>query len=258
MSLQQQILPAAEQFRNHLNLRTAARRAFLDSDNSQAIRRAFLRKSRGSDIYPWECGQLCMFWDKRKSPNMIEKGRWCGPAQVVLHESRTIIWITHLNRLLRCSKENLRPVSLREFETHRTFIQPNDPSKMKEMAEQLTRNLKERSGMFQFSDLTNLERNPEAEEAVRDPESADPQPEEEPNRRMSDPGLAQFELELQRAQSTPVPETPLDSEDGSVRPSNQDGVASPMSSHSYCPSTPDPVEEDPPTPIELDFAENCL
>ena len=236
--------PAAEQFREHLNRRTAARRAFLESDNSQAIRRAFLRKSRGSDIYPWECGQLCMFWDKRKSPNMIEKGRWCGPAQVVLHESRTIIWITHLNRLLRCSKENLRPVSLREFESHRTFIQPNDPIKMKEMAEQLNRNLKERSGMFQFSDLTGLERNPEAEEAAEDPEPVTPQPEEEPNRRMSDPGLVQAELDMQRAQTTPVPETPFDSE-----------VGSPVSTPPYCPTTPEPTEEGPQEPIETDFAE---
>ena len=70
--------------------------------------------------------------------------------------------------------------------------------------------------MFQFSDLTELEKDPEAEEAVEDPETANPQPEEEPNRRMSDPGLAQFELDLQRAQSTPVPETPMDSENPSV------------------------------------------
>lgn len=189
---------------------------------------------------------------RRSQRDTQQSIRWCGPAQVVLHESRTIIWITHLNRLLRCSKENLRPVSLREFESHRTFIQPNDPTKMKEMAEQLTRNLKERSGMFQFSDLTDLDRNPEAEEAVSDPEAADPQPEEEPNRRMSDPGLAQFELELQRAQSTPVPETPLESEEGS----NQEEIRSPVSSHpSICPTTPEHAEEVPQEPIELDFAE---
>ena len=204
--------PGAESFRIHLNRRLAARQAFLEADNSQAVRRAFLRKSRGSDIISWECGQLCMFWDKRKSPNMIEKGRWCGPAQIVLHESRTIVWITHLNRLLRCARENLRPVSIREFESHRTFVQPNDPQRMSEIAQQLKQNLKEKSGMFQFSDLTEIERSQENPEEVNREDNGN-QPETEPHRRMSDPlVLGEASQELQKALETPVPETPIGSD----------------------------------------------
>jgi len=101
--------PDADRFRAALELRVLARKAFIDSDNSQAIRKALLRKSRG-EITEWSCGQPCMFWDKRKSTNMLEKGRWCGPAQVVLVESKTIVWITHMNRILRCARDNLRPV----------------------------------------------------------------------------------------------------------------------------------------------------
>lgn len=127
----------ATQFQKALDLRTRARKAFLESDNSQAIRRAINRKSRG-DHQLWSNGQLCMYWDKRKSPNMLEKGRWCGPAQVILQESRTIVWINHINRLLRCSVENLRAVSLREFSHHRLHIQPIDPQKLEEMAKRLT------------------------------------------------------------------------------------------------------------------------
>ncbi len=145
--------PGTTQFQRALDLRTSARKAFLESDNSQAIRRAINRKSRG-DHSLWNNGQLCMYWDKRKSPNMLEKGRWCGPAQVILQESRTIVWINHINRLLRCSVENLRAVSLREFSSHRLHVQPMDPQKLEEMAKQLTLNLKEKSGMFQFSDLS--------------------------------------------------------------------------------------------------------
>ena len=97
-------------FQAALRIRTSAQKAFFDCDTSQSTRRALLRKS-GGEIIEWHNGQPCMFWDKRKSPNMIEKGRWCGPAQVVLVESKTIVWITHLNRLLRCARDNLRPVS---------------------------------------------------------------------------------------------------------------------------------------------------
>ena len=233
--------PGAESFRIHLNRRLAARQAFLEADNSQALRRAFLRKSRGSDIFPWECGQLCMFWDKRKSPNMIEKGRWCGPAQVVLHESRTIVWITHMNRLLRCARENLRPVSLREFESHRTFVQPNDPQRMSEIAQQLKQNLKERSGMFQFSDLTEVERNVEDPEGING-EGNSNQPENEPHRRVSDPlVLGEVSTEFQRALETPVPETPARSEISGIE-SNRSNEA-----EDYLPTPPsEQVEDIPP------------
>ena len=108
---------ASDRFRKRLELRSAARAAFSRADNSDALRRALARQSRGMS-QPWACGQLCMYWDRRKSPNMLEKGRWNGPAQVVSQESRTIVWITHMNRLHRCAKENLRPVSLREFQRH--------------------------------------------------------------------------------------------------------------------------------------------
>jgi hypothetical protein len=78
---------ASEKFRQHLELlRAAARAAFSRADNSEAIRRALAHQSRGVS-HNWSCGQLCMYWDKRKAPNMLEKGRWNGPAQVVCQES---------------------------------------------------------------------------------------------------------------------------------------------------------------------------
>ena len=233
--------PGAEVFRIHLNRRLAARQAFLEADNSQAVRRAFLRKSRGTDIIPWECGQLCMYWDKRKSPNMIEKGRWCGPAQIVLHESRTIVWITHLNRLPRCACENLRPVSIREFEAHRTFVQPNDPKRMSEIAQQLKQNLKEKSGMFQFSDLTEVERTTETPEEISGQDNGH-QPETEPHRRISDPKVLDVAAnELDKAVETPVPETPQRSDISGLL-SNRDSDSDDIS-----PTPPNElVEEGPP------------
>eukprot|EP00435_Cladocopium_sp_Y103_P051036 s1582_g15.t1 len=172
--------PEADRFRSSLELRVLARKAFVDSDNSQAIRRAMLRKSRG-EVTEWQCGQPCMFWDKRRSPNMLEKGKWCGPAQIVLVESKTIAWVTHMNRLLRCARDNLRPVSLREFERHASFNQHIDAQQAQHLANQLRRRLHERSGMFQFSDLSDVPPEPN----VPLPDSHGNQPEEEPSRRGS-------------------------------------------------------------------------
>eukprot|EP00435_Cladocopium_sp_Y103_P029008 s424_g7.t1 len=197
--------PDADRFRRALELRVLARRAFVESDNSQSIRRAVLRKSRG-EITEWQCGQPCMFWDKRKSVNMLEKGRWCGPAQVVLVESKTIVWITHMNRLLRVARDNLRPVSLREFERHTSFNQQIDVQRAQQLAQQLQRRLHERSGMFQFSDLSDVP-SPEIPQGETT-ENQGIQPEEEPTRRAS--------IEL-RPEEVAIPEIPDEAwEDSSV------------------------------------------
>ena len=178
----------SEVFKRRMSIRTEARKAMIDADNSEAIRRAILRQSRGRE-HDWNCGELCMIWDKRKAPNMLEKGRWVGPCQVIMHESRTIVWVTHLNRLLRVARENMRSVSLREFQSHHGFSQVGNQERLQKMADQLRNQLKERSGMFQFSDLSDQidteEYTPsEAGQSVRS-QHQNVQPEEEPLRRNS-------------------------------------------------------------------------
>ena len=106
-------------FKNALDRRTQARQAFIQTENSEAIRRAMLRRScptRG----PFLPGQLIMYWAKRTKPNRAESGRWCGPAKVVLQEGSSVVWISHADRLLRCAPENLRPASLREWNNHQS------------------------------------------------------------------------------------------------------------------------------------------
>lgn len=147
--------PAADRFRRTLELRVAARAAFVHADNHSAIRRAALHQSRGV-THERTTGQLCMYFNKRKAANILERGRWSGPAQVVSHESRSIIWVTHANRLLRCSKENLRPISLRELQ-QRTILNPSlDNERLKEMARRLQHQLREKSGLFQYVDLSDI------------------------------------------------------------------------------------------------------
>ena len=80
-------------------------------------------------------------------------------------ESRTIIWVSHLNRFLRCAKENLPPVSMREFEQHATFVQTSTPEQVQNMASRPQQQLQSRSGLFQYRDLSGIgpSYNPEEE-----------------------------------------------------------------------------------------------
>ena len=197
--------PEGSHFRMALSRRTAARESFLRCENSGALRRALLRQSKG-EIINWHTGQLCMYWSKRNAPNMLEKGRWMGPAQVVLQESRSIVWISHVNRLLRCARENLRPVSLKEFQDLKIAQQSIDQEMLANRARELERQLKERSGVFQFRDLSQLEMTPDdpTTPSVAEGEavSQNGQPEEEPLRRVS-----VGEFELPPVHEIPVPET---------------------------------------------------
>ena len=203
----------SEDFLQKMEVRTLARKALLEADNSQAIRRAINRQSRGQEHH-WQCGELCMVWDKRKSPNMLEKERWTGPCQVIMEESRTVLWVTYMNRLLRVARENIRPVSIREFSKVASSHQSCDEKRLEAMANQLRNQLRERSGMFQFSDLTEVE----------NPESTNPetrlQPEEEPLRRESEAEVTPPAIETPQA-SDPTNEAPVSNEPSMNEPPNE-------------------------------------
>ena len=199
--------PAGVEFQASLRRRTAAREAFLQSDNSQALRRALLRQSRG-EIINWHPGQLCMYWSRRQAANMTEQGRWCGPAQIVLQESRSIVWISHVNKLLRCARESLRPISLREFQDLGISQRPVDSQLLERRAQELRRQLQDRTGAFQFSDLSD--QLPPYEDGISNPANTSPnqgQPEEEPGRRNSNLSL---EAKIREAVETPIPSTPFE------------------------------------------------
>ena len=201
---------ASEKFRQQLELRSLARAAFSKADNSDALRRAMHHQSRGM-VHHWSCGQLCMYWDKRKSPNVLEKGRWCGPAQVICQESRTIIWINHMNRLLRCAKENIRPVSMREFQSHATFNQTSSQEQLQQMAKRLQEQLKSRSGLFQYADLSQIPTEETTEDTIESPSHGSQQtnqPEEEPVRHTS-LDLKRVAEQFATARETPVPDSPV-------------------------------------------------
>ena len=180
-------------FNHKMQVRTEARKAMIEADNSQAIRRAILRQSRGRE-HDWHCGELCMVWGKRRAPNKLEKGRWVEPCQVIMNEKKNHrLGHTHELFVESCKRNHAIRVPAR-VSKHHVFNQIGDQRKLQAMAEQLQVQLKEKSGMLQFSDqVDNTEyTHREAEPSIGSPSIAPTerslQPEEEPHRRMSGTG----------------------------------------------------------------------
>ena len=101
-------------FKETLDMRESARKAFIHMDNSNSLRRVMLRRSRPVRA-DFEVGDLVLYW-KRKGGNMRrERGQWFGPARVVLVEGKRVIWLVHAHRLVRASPQQLRAASMREW-----------------------------------------------------------------------------------------------------------------------------------------------
>ena len=78
---------AGLKFRQQLNFRECARRAYHSADNDAALRRAILRRSnpiRGN----YRTGEWVMVW---KQGNGALPGQWIGPMKVVVHENNKTV-----------------------------------------------------------------------------------------------------------------------------------------------------------------------
>ena len=104
----------SDQFRQALDLRCSARKAFVEADNCSSLRRALLRRSRPLRD-PYEIGDWVLYWKKVRGNMRRERGKWFGPARVAMVEGTKIVWLSHANRLIRASPEQLRPASFREW-----------------------------------------------------------------------------------------------------------------------------------------------
>ena len=130
--------PEMQWFRDNLQKRETARRAFISADHDQRLRRAYLRRSRPTRnlLQP---GDHIMFWREGKG-NL--PGQWHGPAKVIIQEDNNVTWISHMSRLYRCAPEHTRSLSSREAEdlTRDSTSSPENPDI--------------KNGVFQYQDLT--------------------------------------------------------------------------------------------------------
>ena len=106
--------PEGLHFRESLQRREQARRAFVQADNDSSCRRALLRRSRPGSI-EFEAGDCVLYWKRVRGNIRHERGRWYGPAQVITVEKNKVIWLCHGGYLIRASPQHLRPASMREY-----------------------------------------------------------------------------------------------------------------------------------------------
>ena len=104
--LAESMCPEGVRFRSELAVRERARKAFVEVDNDQVMRRAILQRDR-PPRQNYEKGQWVMMWKKRGE----NQGQWIGPAQVVLQEGPQVTWTNMGSRLYRIAPEHLRPLS---------------------------------------------------------------------------------------------------------------------------------------------------
>ena len=151
--------PEGVAFRQQLAKRELARRAFVEMDNHDRLRRATLRKHcphRGHH----QSGVRVMFWKPGQGESV---GRWVGPAQVIVQESNTVVWLSHVSRVYRVPPEHVRLLSEREAQNYLRSESQED-QKLPEIS---------KSGIFQYEDLTG-------ENVIPADEGGTPNPEEEP------------------------------------------------------------------------------
>jgi hypothetical protein len=109
---------------------------------------------------------------------------------------------------------------MREFQQHSTFAQTSTSDQLAQMSKQLQNKLKERSGLFQYLDLSEIgpstapdDDNPSQDNPTEN--NSQGQPEEEPYRKLPlniDPKNVDLDaMRLHQAQETPVPESPISS-----------------------------------------------
>eukprot|EP00435_Cladocopium_sp_Y103_P035397 s1051_g9.t1 len=113
-SLAESSLPEGVRFKENLQRRETARKAFVQADNDSSFRRALLRQSRPGKV-EYEAKDWVLYWRRTKGNSRIERGRWFGPAQVIAVQHPNVLWLSHLGRLIRASPEQVRPASLREY-----------------------------------------------------------------------------------------------------------------------------------------------
>ena len=88
-ALQEESDLTTESFRQQLKIRELARQAFHMADNSDALRRSFLRRSCPSRGH-YHQGQWVMIW---RTIGLQRKG-WIGPQRVIVQDGNHTIWTT--------------------------------------------------------------------------------------------------------------------------------------------------------------------
>lgn len=108
-----------DQCMRSMEMRLAARRAMVNLDNADKVKRALEHRSR--PLPEFEIGQFVYYW--RVSKETTKQGTWKGPARVIGKIDSSKLWIAHGNKMLRCTPIQLRKMT-EEQEAAIKFIPP--------------------------------------------------------------------------------------------------------------------------------------
>jgi hypothetical protein len=92
-----------DDFRQQLQMREMARKAYHVADNSDTLRRAILRRSC-PDRGHYQQGQWVMIWRTQG----IRNPGWIGPQRVIIQDSNHTVWSTQGGKLYRSAPEHVR------------------------------------------------------------------------------------------------------------------------------------------------------
>ena len=118
------------------------RKAFLEADNDQTLRRALIHRrhpSRGM----YQQGEWVMIWKKSGEAD----GNWHGPMQVITQEGSQVVWVSMGTKLFRVAPEHVRSLSAVEEWKHQN---KDDTSRLTRSSNSIV----PRHGGTQYHDLT--------------------------------------------------------------------------------------------------------
>ena len=108
-----------DSFEENIQRQKRAQQTFLEVDARRRIARAL--QSRCRPLKEFVTGQLVYYFRKGRREGARYGGTWYGPARVLCHErtslsqegghAGSVVWISHAGVLIRCSPEQLRPVT---------------------------------------------------------------------------------------------------------------------------------------------------
>ena len=106
-SYQHELLLGVESHSRAQAIRQAARRALIAMDDAENVRKAVHRQSR-PEKREFVVGDYAYYWKRGQE----KQGIWKGPARVIgFFESKSKIWVSHGNKVLRCSPGQFRHLS---------------------------------------------------------------------------------------------------------------------------------------------------
>ena len=150
-------------------IRVAARKALIEVDNSEKVRRALEHRSRVSRGKEFEVGDYVYYWRKVLNKN----GTWKGPARVIgFYEGRSKIWVSVGNKVLRCAPEQLRRLTS-DQEAAIRFVTADMVDARRRLSER---------GAHVFTDISQEEKPPSGDGGIVD-ENGDLQAEMQVKRR---------------------------------------------------------------------------